>query len=143
MSREKTKGRGRPRAAKPFDLAVNAAVGSLIALGVTLGLLFAASALAVSGRLPENLMGSVTVLLLCIGSFVGATVAIRQSGTRALLVGLAQGGFLYAITVVGGAFTEASSLFGGLSLLLFAAALLGGGFAGLLWRRPRPRRGEI
>jgi len=122
-----------------LDFAVNAAVGSLIALGVTLVLLFGVSALMVSGRLPENLMGVMTTLSLGIGSFVGATVAIRKSGARALLIGLSEGGILYAITVVGGAFAESPSLFGGLSPFLFVAAILGGGLAGLLWRHPRRR----
>lgn len=124
---------------RPLDFAVNAAIGSLMALGVTLVLLFAASALMVSGWIPENLMGGATTLLLFIGSFAGATVAIRQSGARALFVGLSQGGILYALTVVGGAFTASPTLFGGLSPFLFAAAILGGGLAGLLWRRPRRR----
>ena len=141
MSKVKTKGRGKPQVARPLDFVVNAAIGSLVALGVTLALLFAASALVVSGWIPEGLMGIMTTLLFFIGSFAGATVAIRKSGARALLVGLFQGGILYAITVVGGAFAESPSLFGGLSPILFVAAILGGGLAGLLWRRPR-RRGD-
>ena len=132
--------KGKEKKAEPWGLFVNAAVGSVLALGLTLILLFAASILVVSGRLPEGTMGAVTVGVLFLASLIGAIVAIRRNRARVLLVGVLQGMTLYGITFIGGAFAEVPSLFGDLSLLLFLAAILGGVTAGVFWVRPKKRK---
>ena len=124
----------------PLGFAVNAAIGSLVALGCALVLLLIASFLVVSGRLPEGLMGAVTVGVVFVSSAIGALVAIRRNKGRALVVGIAAGVMLYGITLVGGAFTSGPTLFGELSLLLLLAAVLGGGAAGFIAARPKKRK---
>jgi len=118
----------------------NAAIGSLIALALSLALLFIASILVVSGRLPEGFMGSLVVLVLFLASLVGALAAIRRNRSRALVVGLAEGAILYAVTIVGGAFSEGAALFGDLSGFLLLAAIFGGALAGLLCKRRKKRK---
>ena len=132
--------KGKEKRAAPFGPAVNAAIGSLIALGVSPVLLLIAAGLVVSGRLPEGLMGAAAVLTLFVASLIGAFAAIRRNRSRALLVGLSEGAILYAITFVIGAFSERGTLFGELSVFLFLAALSGGVLAGLFCNRPKKRK---
>ncbi|MCL2568966.1 MAG: TIGR04086 family membrane protein [Oscillospiraceae bacterium] len=124
---------------EPLGFLANAGIGAGIALGLTLILLFAASFLVTSGRVPERLMGAVTVAALFLGSLLGALIAIRRNRSQRLLVGLSEGAMVYAITFVLGAFAETPNLFGGLSLFLLAAALSGGALAGVLPMRLRRR----
>jgi len=126
---------------EPLGFAANAGLGALIALGVAFVLLFIASILVVSGRLPERGMGTITVGVLFVSSLAGAFAAVRRHRSRALLMGLAEGGMLYAITLVGGIFVEMPMFFGGLSVFLFAAAVSGGVVAGLIGVRGRKSKG--
>ena len=128
------------RVASPVELLTNAAIGSVIALGLSRVLLFIASGLVASGRLPERFMGGTVVAIVFFTSFIGAFIAIRRRRGRALLVGISEGAILYGITFVLGAFAERSSLFGVLSLFLMLAAILGGGLAGLFCNRPKKRK---
>ena len=124
---------------EPWGFLNNAGLGALIALGFTFVLLFIASWLIVSGRVPEGLMGIITVGSLFLGSFLGAVIAIRRNRSRSLFVGLAEGAMLYVITFTVGVFAETPSFFGGLSPFLFFAAMLGGALAGVLPMRSRRR----
>ena len=132
--------KGKEKKPAPAGALANAVIGSLIALGISLVLLLIASGLVVSGRLPERMMGGTVVLVLFFASLIGALAAIRRNRVRALIVGISEGAILYALTFVGGAFAEEMSLFGGLSLFLFIAALAGGAVAGLLCNRPKKRK---
>ena len=125
---------------EPAGLFVNGAVGALIALGLTLILLFLVSIFVVSGQLPEGLMGGMTVVTLFLGSTVGAIVAIRRNRSRALIVGLLQGATLYAITFTFGSLAPVPTLFGAWSIQLLLAALLGGVAAGLLGVKRKKRK---
>ncbi|MCL2588816.1 MAG: TIGR04086 family membrane protein [Oscillospiraceae bacterium] len=123
----------------PLGFAANAGIGAGVALGLSLVLLLIASVFVASGRVPQGAMGLLTVGVLFVSSLVGAFVAIRRNRSRALFVGLAEGAILYAITFTGGVFAEVG-LFGGLSIFLLTAALLGGVTAGLLSTRPKRRK---
>ena len=124
----------------PLNFPKHAAIGSFLALGITLLLLLLFSYLIASGRVSERFMGAITAISLFVGSTVGAFFAIARVRKKALLVGLLQGAILYAITLVGSAFSGNLTLFGGLSVFLLAAALLGGVAAGLFFARPKKRR---
>ena len=132
--------KGKEKKTEPWGFVASAAIGSVVALGLALILLFIASVLVVSGRLPEGAMGATTVGVLFLASLVGAVIAIRRNKTRALFLGLLEGAILYAITFIGGAFAEVPTLFGELSLFLLLAALLGGVAAGMVWLRPKKRK---
>ena len=134
------RGREKKTAAAPIELAANAAIGSMIALGLSLGLLLLASGLVVSGRLSEGLMGGSVVIVLFLASMIGAFAAIYRNRGRALVVGLAEGAILYGFTLVFGAFSRGTALFGALSVFLLLAALLGGALAGFVCNRPRKRK---
>ena len=125
---------------EPLEFAANAGFGALTALGITMILLFVASVLVVSGRLPAVWMRTLTVGALLLGSFAGACIAIRRHGSKALFVGLAEGAMLYAMTLIGGVFIEMPDFFGGLSVFLLAAAICGGSAAGLFGVRPKRRK---
>ena len=131
--------RTKERKTAPLDFLASAGIGAGIAFGMALLLLLIASFLVVGGHLPEGMMGALTVAVLFVSSLVGAFVAIRRNRSRALFVGLSEGAILYAITFIGGVFTEVPRFFGGLSPLLFLAAMLGGVAAGLVSARPRKR----
>ena len=128
------------KSAPSVSLANNAAIGALLALILCLILLFVASWLLVSGRLPQDFMGTVTIAVFFLSSMFGATYAIRRHKSRSLIVGLVQGGILYALTFVIGAFAERSSLVGDLSLALLLAALAGGVAASFVPTKRRKRR---
>jgi len=123
-----------------MEMVMNAAIGSGLALGLSLILLFIASGLVVRGRLPEGFMGGTVVAVLFLTSLIGAFVAIRRNGGRALIVGVAEGAILYGVTFVLGAFAERQSLFGALSLFLMLATILGGVLAGLFCSRRKKRK---
>jgi len=125
---------------EPLGLATNAGIGALFALVFTFLLLFVSSFLVVSGRLPAGWMGEITVAALFLSSLVGALFAIRRNRSRALFVGLAEGAILYVLTFIGGVFAETPSFFGGISIFLFLAAILGGAVAGLFAVRPKKRK---
>ena len=132
--------RGKEKKPEPWGFVANAAIGSAFALVLTLVLLFAASVLLVSGRLPEGGMGAITLGAVFLASGAGASFAIWRNRSRTLFVGLAEGVMLYAITFTVGAFVEVPTLFGELSPLLFLSAILGGVSAGLFWLRPKKRK---
>ena len=135
-----SRGREKKTVAAPMELATNAAIGSMIALGISLGLLLLASGLVVSGRLPEGFMRGSVVIVLFLASTIGAFAAIFRNRGRALVVGLAEGAILYGFTLVFGAFSRGTTLFGELSLFLLLAAILGGALAGFLCNRPKKRK---
>ena len=128
------------RKTQPMSMANNAAIGAVIAFGMSIVLLFIAAWLLVSGRLSEGFMGTTAVLVLFISAFVGAAFAIRRNKEKAVPTGLLTGGLLYALTFVIGAFSERASLVGELSLHLLLACLIGGLCAGFLKLRPKKRR---
>ena len=132
--------KGREQEKSSVSFAANAAMGSVIAFGLTLVLLFIAAILVATARLPEGSMGTVTSVILFLGSLIGGIFAIRRNQKkRALLVGLAQGGILYVITLVGGTFFP-GALFGSFSVFLLLSALLGGIAAGFIAARAKGRR---
>ena len=122
------------------SLANNAAIGALLALILCVSLLFVASWLLISGRLAQDFMPTVTIAVFFLSSMFGAIYAIARHKSRSLIVGVVQGGILYALTFVIGAFAERPSLIGELSLALLLAALAGGVAASFVPTRRRKRR---
>ena len=124
----------------PTNFASNVGLGALLALGISFIFLLLASFLVISGTIPAGAMGALTAGLLFKSSLIGGFFAIYKHRSRALLVGLCQGALLYALTFLGGAFTETPSFFGPLSPALLFAALLGGAAAGFISARPKKRK---
>lgn len=122
------------------SLANNAAIGALCALVLCFVFLFVASWLLVRGTLPEDAMGGTTIAILFVSSFLGASYAMLRHKGKNLIVGLLQGGILYALTFVIGAFADRASLLGELSPMLFAAALLGGALASFMPKKRKKRK---
>ena len=131
---------GKENKPEPRGLFLNGVIGAFFALGLTLVLLFVLSIFVVSGWLPERMMEAMTVVALFLSSIAGARLAIRRNRSRALFVGLLQGAVLYAITMIGGAMSPVSTLFGAWSPHLLIAALLGGVAAGFLGASKKKRK---
>ena len=122
------------------SLANNAAIGGLCGLVLCFALLFFASWLLVTGKLPQSSMAMVVIGVFFLSSFAGASYAIRRQKEKSLIVGLLQGGILYALTFVVGAFAERANLVGELSLTLLLAALLGGVVASFVPTKRKRKR---
>ena len=75
-----------------------------------------------------------------IGGFSGGIFAVRHSGARALIVGLASGGVFFLLILTAGVllFEDMSIEAGGLGLL--SGALCGGAAAGILGTRPKKKK---
>lgn len=115
-------------------------LGGVLALGVCLAFLFVCSVGISSGWLDERLMYQMSVVGCVIGSCVGGLFAVRRSGARALIVGMATGAvFFLLILTVGLLLLEDISIeAGGLGLL--SGGLCGGAAAGILGSKPKKKK---
>ena len=118
----------------------NILLGGVVALAVCLMFLFLCSIGISGGWLQEGLMYQMAVVSCVIGGFAGAMTAVRRSGSRALIVGLAVGAvFFLLLLTVGVLLFESMSLeAGGLGLL--CGGLCGGAAAGLMGSKPKKKR---
>ena len=123
-----------------MGFAVNAAIGSLFGLAAAILLLLVFSLIMASGKIGADLMNIITVGAVFCGSFIGSIVAVKRHGHQALIVGLLEGGILFFITLLCGAFTDAESLIGEITLPLMLGALLGGALGGIICSRPKKRK---
>ena len=100
--------------------------------GVVAGLLVILVLLAVftsfvsSGRVPEGAMGTMTWIASFLGSFAGSVLAVRMRLSRALPMGLCVAFSLFALTLIGSAFSADGALLGPMTGGLLTA-LVGGG----------------
>jgi len=122
---------------KNVSLLKDVAVGAAVALVITMVLLLIFAILIASGTIPMGMMGGLSVVTLFIGSLIGALVAIKKHGAKALMVGLSEGVLVFLVTLVVGAFWPSESLIGAYTPALVIGALLGGALASLLFARPK------
>ena len=115
-------------------------IGSLIALGVCLLLLLAASAAVSAGYLREEDGGRLTAAACLLGTLVGGFWAVRRCGARALIIGAATGGALFLLPLTVGMLAFQASPWESGGLLLLCAALCGGASAGILARTAQPKK---
>lgn len=127
---------GKKRGGKVF--AINAVIGSLIGMAVCLVLLVVFSLIIAAGKISGDLMMYIAAGVFFVSSFVGGTVAVKKQRGKMLLAGLAEGGILFLITIVVGAFIPGETLIiGSATVPLVISALVGGALAGLLLSKPR------
>lgn len=122
---------------KNVSLIKDAAIGTATGLALALVLLLLFSVFIASGKIATGMMGGLSVVSIFVGSLVGALVAVKKHGGKALLVGLCEGALLYLVTLVIGAFWPSESLIGAFTPFLVVAALLGGALASFLFARPK------
>ena len=115
-------------------------LGGGLALVVCLVFLLICSVGISGGWVEEDLMYQLSVVGCVIGGFSGGIFAVRHSGARALIVGLASGGVFFLLILTAGVllFEDMSIEAGGLGLL--SGALCGGGAVGILGTRPKKKK---
>ncbi len=125
--------------AKVVRYMVNALWGGVLALAVCIVCLLAAAAGISKGWLGMDFLYQ-TALVGCVaGAFVGGRLAVRRSGSRALVMGLAAGLvlFLLLLTVGVAGFQSAPDE---RAIGLLCASLCGGAAAGLLGKRGKKKK---
>ena len=98
------------------------------------------AALISSGKAPESAMGVIACLAALLGSLAGAAVAAKAYGSRKLAIGLTVPGVMFAVILIGGAFSERGGIVGPVTLGLFIALLAGGMLGSVLVSRKKGRR---
>lgn len=125
---------------RSWGLIMNAVIGSFIALIISILLLLIFSVIIASGKIPDDLMSIITIVVFLLGSLIGSFVAVKRHKRQALIIGIAEGATLFFITLICGAFTDAESLIGEISLPLLVMALLGGAIGAIISSRPKKRK---
>lgn len=111
---------------------------SCVLLGAVCGLicavfLFMIFALLISsGKVPESMMPYITVFAALAGATIGSVVTVKRYKAKLMLGGLAVGGVMFALTLIGSAISDNSSLFGSMTPILMLAFICGGVFGSLL-----------
>ncbi len=118
-------------------------IGGLMALGISLLLLFLAAAGISGGLVSADLREQLSVVACVLGGFLGGLFAVRRCPTRGLFVGAAVGAVLFLLQLtLGLLFYDTPSLEnGGVGLL--CGDLCGGAAAGILGgggRRPPQKK---
>ena len=117
-----------------------------IIIGAALGLVFciiiliAFTFLVNSGVVPQDLMYKTAVFGCFIGACAGSQFTIRKNRTKALLMGVATGLFLYLFLMIIGAMLYEDFSLGNGGLGLFIAASAGGVLGGFIGSREKKRR---
>ena len=98
------------------------------------------AALISSGKTPESATGMIVCLSAFLGSLAGAAVAAKTYGSRALAIGLTVPGVMFAVILIGGAFSERGGIVGPVTPGLLIALLAGGILGSVLVSRKKGRR---
>ncbi|MCL2408299.1 MAG: TIGR04086 family membrane protein [Oscillospiraceae bacterium] len=117
------------RGGKNPGFAAVALRGALMGLGVILVLLAVFALFVSSGRVPEQAMSIIMWGTAALGAFSGTVMAVRVHSQRTLMMGPAISGTLFALTLIGSAFSVDGGLIGpltpGLLLAIFGGGVLG------------------
>ena len=114
--------------------------GGVLAGVTTISALLVCSVLVSAGILPVGAMYGAVLAACALGALVGGAFAVRQVGSRSLLVGLGVGAVLFLLLLTAGliVYKETSVANGGAGIL--CACLCGGAIPGLLARKPKKKR---
>ena len=115
-------------------------LGGGLALVVCLVFLLICSVGISGGWVEEDLMYQLSVVGCVIGGFSGGIFAVRHSGARALIVGLASGGVFVLLVLPAGLLRSEDTSIDARELGLLSGALCGGGAAGILGTRPKKKK---
>ena len=117
-----------------------AATGLVFGLIVTVIFLSLFAALITSGKLPESAARGAVLASAFIGAMTGSLTAAKGYGARPLAVGLAVGGAMFFVTLIGSAFEKSGGIFRTLTPGLLAALLAGGTAGSVLSLRRKKRK---
>jgi len=117
---------------KKQSFAICAVRGILAAIAILLAFFAASAALVAAGTAPEAAMGTITWIAAFLSSFSGAAIAVKSHGPRALVMALTVSGTLFALTLLGAAFSDDGGLLGEMTMSLFLALIAGGVLASFL-----------
>ena len=116
-----------------------AARGLVTAVAVALVVLAVCAALISSGKAPESAAAVMACLAAFFGALAGSVAAVKSVGSRALVTGLTVSGALFALMLIGAAFSD-GAIIGPVTPGLFAALLIGGALGGFLSVRRKGRK---
>lgn len=114
-------------------------LGGLLALGIELVVLLLGSIAASAGVLRTDTAAQVTAAACLLGCFIGGTFACGRWKTRRLPAGLLTGLICFILILLVGLFSGGLA-FGTQALIELAGCIVGGGLAGVLAGRKKPKK---
>ena len=114
-------------------------MGALLALGIELLLLLLGAVTVSAGILRVDTGMQVTAAACLLGCFIGGSFACRDWKSHRLLAGLLTGICCFVLIFLG-ALTGRGFKFGTQALIELASCVIGGGLAGLLAGRKKPKK---
>jgi putative membrane protein (TIGR04086 family) len=92
-----------------------------------------------SGKIPENLMGAVVAICCFVAAAVGSRLVIRRVQEKKMIVGAAQGAFMFVLVFAIGRAASADAAIGTITLATLAASVAGGLLGGCGGRKRKRR----
>lgn len=129
--------KSRSKTAGERHVAVNIAIGSGISLLLVLVLLMISAIFTSSGTIPENLMGAVVAISCFLAAVAGSRIVTGKVQDKKLIIGAAQGAFLFVLIFAIGRAASADAAFGSITLATLAASVAGGVLGGFGGRKRR------
>ena len=114
--------------------------GSVLAGVVTIASLLLCAVLVSAGMLPVHVMEGAVLTVCVLGALVGGAYAVRQVGTRTLLVGPGVGAVLFLLLLTAGLLVYDSASVANDGVGILCACLCGGAIPGILGRKPKKKR---
>lgn len=124
-------------------LVIHAAIGGIIALAMTLALLFVVAVLITAEVLPESMGEEITVVAALISATAGAFIAARRRGSGAIPTGICSGLCFFLLIIVITSLRRGTDLFGVMTVKLLICSLSGGTIGGLLSTAKKHKRRTI
>ncbi|MCL2342672.1 MAG: TIGR04086 family membrane protein [Firmicutes bacterium] len=122
------------------SLLISAAIGGLIAAGLTLLLLFLCAVLIAAEILPMGAKSAVILVSAFLSVTAGAAVSAKRLGRSPLPAGLSGALCFFLLILLVTALRGDSVFTGSITLELAVCALAGGAFGGLLGTRQKRRK---
>ena len=118
----------------------NVLMGVLTGFFVSIVLFGIAAAFVSAEKLAESMMNQVTLVVLFIGTFFGAYIAVKKHKARVLTVGISVAAIMFFITLIGPALSADTPMFAGIKVISLAIMLTGGGIGGIAGVRRKAYR---
>ncbi len=118
-------------------IVINIAIGSCISLILVIALLMIFAAFTSSGKIPENLMGAVVAVCCFIAAIIGSRVVVRRAPEKKMIIGAAQGAFMFVLVFAIGRAASAYAAIGTITLATLVASVVGGLLGGCGGRKRR------
>jgi len=125
-----------------YDIAKHICIGAAIGYIIIFALSAILSAVVLSGKIDDSLMGASTVALCFVGAVAASAYSIGKINTRKLLIGFATALVMFLVILAFSAFSDKRAETMNLLVFKFIALLAGVGIAGVIkLKRKKRKRG--